>query len=220
MGQVNELKDFTRGQIDAALMKIGHDVGMGTAEGIRAYLRGDLVVKKVVRVLLQFVTTISVAASKKFVTADHFTINMNDDAVIKISHIGDNFKKWFLDKVEEERDTTTLSSYKITKNCLDKPIIENELGGEDKAETTLSEIYYLLKLQPQGETGTLLTDGYWNIFYVKDNSGELQAVGVYWDTAYLGWEVGAREITSPGWGSGVQVFSRNSVLESSETKQS
>lgn len=43
MGQVNELKDFTRGQIDAALMKIGQDAGMDTAKGIYAFLRGDLV---------------------------------------------------------------------------------------------------------------------------------------------------------------------------------
>lgn len=44
MGQVNELKDFTRGQLDSVLMKIGHDASMGTAEGIRAYLRGELIV--------------------------------------------------------------------------------------------------------------------------------------------------------------------------------
>ncbi|TSC54895.1 MAG: hypothetical protein LiPW30_361 [Parcubacteria group bacterium LiPW_30] len=42
MGRINELNDFTRGQLDAALMKIGQDAGMGTAEGIRAFLRGEL----------------------------------------------------------------------------------------------------------------------------------------------------------------------------------
>jgi len=48
MGQVNELKDFTRGQLDAAaaLMKIGQDAGMGTADGIRAFLSGELSVSK------------------------------------------------------------------------------------------------------------------------------------------------------------------------------
>ena len=49
MGQVNELKDFTRGQLDAALMKIGQDAGMGTAEGINAFLRGELTVSKPAR---------------------------------------------------------------------------------------------------------------------------------------------------------------------------
>jgi len=46
MGQVNELKNFSRGQLDAALMKIGQDAGMGTAEGINAWLRGDLIIQK------------------------------------------------------------------------------------------------------------------------------------------------------------------------------
>jgi hypothetical protein len=46
MGQVNELKDFTRGQLDAALMKIGQDAGMGTAEGINAFLAGKLVISR------------------------------------------------------------------------------------------------------------------------------------------------------------------------------
>ena len=44
MGQVNELKDFTWGQLIAALMKIGQDAGMDTAQGIRAFLAGELVV--------------------------------------------------------------------------------------------------------------------------------------------------------------------------------
>lgn len=47
MGKVNELKDFTRGQIDAVLMKIGQDAGMGTSDGIRAFLAGKLVAKPV-----------------------------------------------------------------------------------------------------------------------------------------------------------------------------
>ena len=46
MGQVNELKDFTRGQLDAALMKIGQDAEMGTADGINAFLANKLVVSK------------------------------------------------------------------------------------------------------------------------------------------------------------------------------
>lgn len=46
MGQVKDLKDFKLGQLGAALMKIGQDAGMGTAEGINAFLRGELVVSK------------------------------------------------------------------------------------------------------------------------------------------------------------------------------
>ena len=46
MGQVNELKGFTHGQIDTVLMKIGHDAGVGTAEGIRMFLANQLVVSR------------------------------------------------------------------------------------------------------------------------------------------------------------------------------
>lgn len=49
MGQINELKDFTRGQLDAALMKIGQDAGMGTADGISAFLAGKLVISTPIR---------------------------------------------------------------------------------------------------------------------------------------------------------------------------
>ncbi len=49
MGRVNELNHFTRGQLDAALMKIGQDAGMSTANGIRAFLAGELVAQKPIR---------------------------------------------------------------------------------------------------------------------------------------------------------------------------
>ena len=45
MGDIRELKKFTRGQIDAVLMQIGDQLGIGTAEGLNAFLRGDIVVQ-------------------------------------------------------------------------------------------------------------------------------------------------------------------------------
>ena len=46
MGNVNELKKFTRGQLDSTLMKIGQDVGMNTGEAIKAFLRDELIIAK------------------------------------------------------------------------------------------------------------------------------------------------------------------------------
>lgn len=69
MGNVNELKDFTRGQIDAVLMKIGHDVGMGTKEAIEAFLRGEFVVSRPARVWKTWMT-IKLGTGLK--TADDF----------------------------------------------------------------------------------------------------------------------------------------------------
>jgi hypothetical protein len=98
---------------------------------------------------------------------------------------------------------------------VDGPII-NELGGEAKAETTLSEMFSLMEKQKNGESGVLLNNGYANIFYIRDQNGVLRAVGVDWDDG--GWYVGAYSVEDPGgWRVGRQVFSRNSVLESSET---
>jgi predicted metal-dependent peptidase len=94
----------------------------------------------------------------------------------------------------------------LKKNSLDKPILA-ELG--DKAETTLSAIWELLTKQPNGESGVLLTNGYANIFYVRDAKGVLWAVGARWSSG--GWYVCASSVEGPGgWNEGSQVFSRNS----------
>jgi hypothetical protein len=50
----------------------------------------------------------------------------------------------------------------------------------------------------------------------KDSAGVLRAVSVYWHDG--GWNVSAISVERPHrWDDGYQVFSRNSVLESSET---
>jgi len=98
---------------------------------------------------------------------------------------------------------------------VDAPIIA-ELGGNEKAETTLTEVFSLMEKQPNGEEGALLNNGWWNILYVKDQNGVLRTVSVCW--LVDGWNVYARSVGDPyGWYDGYQVFSRNSVLESSET---
>jgi len=83
------------------------------------------------------------------------------------------------------------------------------LGGEAKAETTLFEMYQLLKKQASGGEGELLTNGYANIFYIKDMSGVLRAVSGNWGDG--GWRVYAIAVEDPGdWDAGYRVFSRNS----------
>jgi hypothetical protein len=97
---------------------------------------------------------------------------------------------------------------------VDGPIIA-ELGGEEKSETTLSEMFSLMEKQGKGEDGVLLNNGYANIFYIRDLAGVLRAVGVRWGGG--GWGVGADSVGGPDrWDGGYRVFSRNSVLESSE----
>ena len=129
-----------------------------------------------------------------------------DDNRVRISFIGSNFRGWFLDKIEGPITEQKLRYAKLLKSSVDSPII-SELGGEAKAETTLTEMFSLMEKQKNGKAGVLLTNGYANIFYVKDNAGVLRAVDVYWSSD--GWGVNARSVEGPrAWYVGFQAFSR------------
>ncbi len=147
------------------------------------------------------------ARTEKFVAKDHFIVNTSRKAKVKISFLGDNFRNNFLNKIEEPISKTTLHYQRLKEYLRDIPII-NELGGKDKAETTLSEMFGLMEMQPNGENGVLLTNGYTNIFYVRDCVGVLWAA--YCDWFGDGWHVYAFSVGRPrDWRDGSQVFSRN-----------
>lgn len=157
------------------------------------------------------------ATTGKLVAKEKFVPDTGRKAKVKISYLGDNFTAWFLNgdgKTEDPISEQTLRYHKLRKSSVDGPII-TELGGEAKAETTLSEMFSLMEKQKHGEDGVLLNNGYANIFYIKDQNGVLRSVYVYWDV--VGWGVFAYSVVRPDrWRGGCQVFSRNSVLESSE----
>ena len=168
--------------------------------------------------LLELVSTVVIpATTAKLVAKEKFVINTKRNAPVKISYLGDNFTAWFLDgdgKTEDPISEQTIRYHKLRKSSVDGPIIE-ELGREAKAETTLSEMFSLMVGQKHGEDGVLLNNGWANLFYIKDNAGVLRAVGVRWGGG--GWFVSAGSVGDPrAWSDGDLVFSRNSVLESSE----
>lgn len=90
----------------------------------------------------------------KFVAADYF--KEGNTAGVKFSDFGNNFVSTFLGKVEMAGGPITIVAHELTQNSLDAPIIA-ELG--DRHKTTLKAFWELLKKQPQGEDGVLLTDG-------------------------------------------------------------
>lgn len=190
--------DWTRGQVEALLNIVGE-------ENARNLLAGKVkvVIEEIVDSILDFVATITVlATAAKFIAKEKLAIGQSG-----IKYHGDNFKAWFLDKVEESQTETTLRCHRLKKWSRDLPIIA-ELGGEEKVETTLSVIHQLISQQVNGEAGTLLTNGYANIFYVRDVDGVLRAVNVYWYG--VGWRVLANTVENPyRWLDGNQVFSRN-----------
>ena len=131
----------------------------------------------------------------------------NKKSGVKMTEHGSNFKSWFGGKVEEDVPDGELQALTITQNAYDREIIA-DLGGEAKAEVTLAEIWRLMERQANGQEGALLTNGYANIFYVRDVNLVLRTVGVGWYGG--GWSAGACALDDCRWGVSSLVFSRNS----------
>lgn len=159
--------------------------------------------------LLQLAGTVTIPSiSEIFTAASKFLVNTADGAKPKISYVSDNFKTWFSGKTEQPISGGSLAYHDLLKGLLDKPII-TELGSEDKVVVTLAEVFHLMCQQSNGEGGALLTNGYANIFYVRDLGGVLRAVDVRWYGH--GWNVRAYSVEFPlEWSAGNRVFSRNS----------
>lgn len=150
-------------------------------------------------------TVIVTASNQRFIIRDRI-------AEIKKSgrriYTGSNFEKWFFDKTVEPIGETLLRYGKLLRAEVDHSIIA-ELGGEAKVETSLAEIFGLMEMQKNGEKGSLLINGYANIFYVRDTKGVLRAVDVRWSVG--GWFLLASSVGRPDrWAEGSRVFSSNS----------
>ena len=222
------LREFTTGPLNQLIVNLGSQEGDQWEEELKKFLRKEpcwsngqvaqVTQPKTKPSILELVSTIVVSATTaKLVAKEKFVINTKRNAPVKISYLGDNFKAWFLNgdgKTEDPISEQTLRYHKLRQSSVDGPIIA-ELGGEAKAETTLSEMFSLMEKQKHGEDGVLLNNGWANIFYIKGSAGVLRAVAVYWDDGR--WRVCARSVGhSNGWLGGDLVFSRNSALESSE----
>ncbi len=142
-------------------------------------------------------TKITFKAGEKFIKAN---------GEVSFYDFGSNFQSWFWPKEEKALGPTSLRSHKLLRNAKDSEIIR-ELGGEEKVETTLVELYGMLKRQARGQKGVLFTNGWANIFYIRDVSGILREVCVFW--CGVVWCVVANALVVNAWFKGSRVFSRN-----------
>jgi len=168
-------------------------------------------VKKVKKTLRSFVvSTFTVpATTQKFIAKDNFVVDTGRNAKVKIAYLNDNFKDWFMGVTEEAFPGSTIYGRQLENNSVDGPIL-TELGGQEKAKITLSELYAAMAAQPNGEDGGLLNDGFANIVYVTDITGALRAVSVSW-VNNNGWRIVASSVQDRGaWIADNRVFSRNS----------
>ncbi len=207
MNTISGFDDKTNGWNKSIVQRMG---GVDIAD---AFLRGEYELKPIA--LLIMVGTVTIAPTMEaFVTGDKFVINSytnpHPTAKVKISSINFNFASLFFGKSEELFTGSELHYQKLTKKSLDAHIIA-ELGGETKAETTLTEMFYTMEKQPNGEAGALLTNGYANIFYIRDVNGVIYTV--YVRQVVGGWSVYSTSsfVYKDKWPVSVRVFSRNSV---------
>jgi hypothetical protein len=169
----------------------------------------ELLAKLSVSDLLEAVGTVATPAIPTFSAKDHFKVDTSGE--VKIGYVWEGFRNNFLaddGKVEADIAEATLRVHKFVKSSVDSPIIA-ELGGEDVAETSLAQMYEMMKTQGHGEQGILLTNGYANIFYIRDAKGVLWAAGCCWSSGIGYWGVDASPVTYPDtWDAGRQVVSR------------
>lgn len=124
-----------------------------------------------------------------FSASDNFVINNESGGNVRIGYISKEFSKWFLSghgKNEKPNSGRMLRYHKLRKKLPSGSVIM-QCGGKDKAETTLSEMYYLMRMQRNGQNGFLANNGSVQIFYVADRFGISRIV--YLLFGINGWEI-------------------------------
>jgi hypothetical protein len=152
-------------------------------------------------ILLQALDTATIPA-----TAEPFAVRESFEAHagVRFSTVWNEFKKRFYGKTEAPAAEVRVRKYRLLAIAPDGPIIA-ELGGEAAVESTVSAAYWLIRRQGRGEQGFLQTNGYANIFYVRDQKGVLCAVRVGWDEE--GWVVDAISVDDPlAWNGKHEIF--------------
>ncbi|MFA5886660.1 MAG: hypothetical protein WC863_02670 [Patescibacteria group bacterium] len=120
--------------------------------------RAEPVVQIITNLLSCFFSTFTVpATTEKFVAKDKFKVDVGEKAKVKIAYLGDNFKDWFLGKIEDPFIGSIIYGRRLGKDSVDGPILE-KLGGNEAAEITLTEIYAAMEARPNDESGSLRND--------------------------------------------------------------
>lgn len=186
------------GQTNALVKNIMAQMGIDDpVEAVRRINAGDWVVRQAN--LLKQVATVQVAGAQTFYAKDHIQ-------AANIGYLGDNFKKFFLNKVEGSVVAGALVVYHLERQSLDAPIM-TELG--ERATTSLAHFFELIKAQSKGEDGPLLVNGSANISYILGDDGNVWGVFAFWSAGNGFWLVDARSVEDlDRWSGGVQVLSR------------
>ena len=202
--------ELNLGRIEAISNKLG---GM---DGVERFLADEFVLvdpakakkgAKVTEPLFTFSGTFKTPGVKEFIVKQKFIVDTSENARVRISYLGDNFKKYLLQKVERDIAASDLKLSKLKRSQHDLPMSDEEpgtiagLGGLTKAETTLYEFYETLAHKQA------VDDFSWTVDYGRDDNGVLWAVDAHWYDG--GWLVEADSVTYPySWRDGDDFVSR------------
>jgi hypothetical protein len=185
------------GRIEAFMNQIGGEGGLADFLAHKFVLVDPAKAKKgakqpTVEPLFTFAGRFKTPGAKEFIAKQKFVIDTSENARVRISCLGDNFKKVMLPKVERDIVASDLVLSKLTRHQHDLPMSDEEpgtiagLGGLTKAETTLCEFYETLAHKQS------LGDFSWTVGYVH-------GWAVYADWVGDGWYVSAFSVTYPSW---------------------
>lgn len=193
-----EVRDFLTGPLQRLILALADPDGEEVSKQFELFIRREPCWQKELVLpaeeipskpnLLNFVGTIVIPASSDQPCArDKFRVNTNRNAPVKIEVVDPRFSKEFFTLEMGPTVERSISYSEILKESTDIPIIV-ELGGEEKVETLLNDLHYLISQQGDGqEEGPLHTNGVANLFYIRDSRGVLRPVNAYWRANGNGW---------------------------------
>lgn len=126
------------------------------------------------------------ATAEAFVVADKFKVDNGKSAKVRIAFFNSSFVSLFGAKVEGPFAGSSLAVSELNADAHSSAILK-KLGGEKKAEVTLTEIYFLMTGMPDEEIETFLCNGRKIIFRARDVNGGLAFVHMNWSED--GWEI-------------------------------
>ena len=202
------------GRMEAIVNKLGGE------HGIDRFLANEFVLldlakaKKGAKVsvpLFTFAGRFHAPGAKEFVSAKAYVVDTSERARVRISYLGNNFKKHLLPTIERDIAPSDLTLSKLTRGQKDLPLSDDEpgtiagLGGTTKAVTSACEFFETIA-HKQAVGNLTWTAGY---VLVKDNDGNsvLWALGALWSGG--GWFVEALSPSNPfRWDAGRGFVSR------------
>lgn len=144
--------------------------------------------------ILDTLITLSVPeTNEQFVARMKFVVDPPSNGM----SFNEEFIEWFLSgdgKVEDPIGGQTLCCAQLLDTVFFAQPIINELGGEKKAETTLTELFYLIERQKNGQLCMLNANGKANRFFIRDCNKILRDIDMAWSSVYVRWCLRAQPI--------------------------